>query len=75
MQPSSSEMEAVQIENPQTKGPVKRLEKQTTCEDDARWCAIRESLMKFRSADPLQPHLVKLFDIVCQKRSTSRGGS
>ena len=68
MQPSSSEMEAVQMENPQTKGPVKRLEKQTTCEDDARWYAIRESLMKFRGADPLQPHLVKLFDIVCQKK-------
>ena len=68
MQSSSSEMEAVQMENPQTKGPVKRLEKQTTCEDDARWYAVRESLMKFRGADPLQPHLVKLFDIVCQKK-------
>ena len=68
MQPSSSEMEAVQMENPQTKGPVKRHVKQTTGEDDARWYAIHESLMKFRGADPLQPHLVKLFDIVCEKK-------
>ena len=75
MQPSSSRMETVQMENPQKKGPVKRLEKQTTDKDDARWYAIRENLMKFRGADPLQPHLVKLFDIVCQKRSTPRGGS
>ena len=68
MQPNSSEMEAVQMENPQTKGPVERLEKQNTVEDDARWYAIRENLMTFRSADSLQPHLVNLFDIVCQKK-------
>ena len=37
MQPSSFEMETVQMENLQKKGPVKRLDKQTTDENVARW--------------------------------------